>query len=93
MKKLISIPVFTLLVAFSANAQIKTEVKQDAKKVEHKTEEVASKTKSKIVDKTYKDKVGPDGQTIYIDKHAKYYWVDKKGRKQYVTEAELKDKM
>jgi hypothetical protein len=31
-------------------------------------------------------------KTIYIDKHSKYYWVDKKGHKVYVSKDELKDK-
>lgn len=63
-----------------------------AKKVGNKTAEVASKGFSEVKDKTYKGKVGPDGQTIYIDKYSKYYWVDKKGVKQYVDAADLKSK-
>jgi hypothetical protein len=63
-----------------------------AKKVGHKSAEVASKGKATITDETHKDKVGPNGETIYIDNHAKYYWVDKKGTRHYVTEAELKVK-
>jgi hypothetical protein len=67
-------------------------IKKGAKKVGNKTAEVASKGKAAITDEKSKDKVGPAGQTIYIDNHAKYYWVDKKGHRHYVTEAELKDK-
>jgi hypothetical protein len=63
-----------------------------AKAVGHETAEVASKGKSKVVDKTYKDKVGPNGQTIYIDSHDKYYYIDDKGHKQYVAEADLRHK-
>jgi hypothetical protein len=63
-----------------------------AKAVGHETAEVASKGKSKVVDKTYKDKVGPSGQTIYIDGHDKYYYVDEKGHKVYVAETELRSK-
>lgn len=62
------------------------------KKVGNQTAELASKGASKVVDKTYKDKVGPDGQTIYIDKHSKYYWVDDKGHHVYIKKSELKDK-
>jgi hypothetical protein len=68
------------------------EIKKGAKKVGHKTAEVASKGKSRVVDQVYKDKTGPNGETIYIDNHSKYYWVDKKGHKQYITEAEMKNK-
>jgi len=94
MKKVINIALlmFSLSYLNLAQGQVKNEVKKDAKKVGNKTEEIASKAKSKIVDKEYADKVGPDGQTIYIDKHSKYYWVDKKGNKSYIKKADLKNK-
>ena len=63
-----------------------------AKKVGNATASTASKAASKVADKTYKGKSGPAGQTIYIDKYSKYYYVDSKGRKVYLTEAELKEK-
>ncbi len=66
-------------------------IKKGAKKVGNKTAEVASKGKAAVTDEKHKDKVGPGGQTIYIDNHAKYYWVDDKGHRHYVTAAELKD--
>ena len=99
MKKIIGVLVFIFLAGFSypasAQAVKKTtqEVKKGAKKVGNKTAEIASKGKSRVTDKVYKDKTGPDGQTIYIDSHSRYYWVDKKGHRNYVTEAELKDKV
>ena len=98
MKKLIGIFACIFLLSFSnvTHAQVvkKTThaVKKGAKAVGHKTAEVASKGKSKVTDKTYKGKVGPDGQTIFIDDHSRYYWVDKKGHRNYVVEAQLKDK-
>lgn len=64
-----------------------------AKKVGNKTAEVASKGKAKITDQVHKDKVGPKGETIYIDNHAQYYWVDEKGHRHYVSEARLKSKV
>ena len=63
-----------------------------AKKVGHKTSEIASKGASAIVDKKYEGKVGPGGQTIYIDKNSAYYYVDTKGHRIYVPKAELVDK-
>lgn len=98
MKKIIGMALFVLFIGLAPASQAQvvkkttTSVKKGAKKVGHKTAELASKGKSKVVDQTYKDKVGPDGQTIYIDGDSKYYWVDKKGHKQFVTEAELKPK-
>jgi len=67
-------------------------VKKAAKATGNKTAELASKGKSKVTDQVYKNKVGPNGQTIYIDDHSRYYWVDKKGHRDCVAEVELKDK-
>jgi hypothetical protein len=95
MKNLMSISLFVLLLGFLnvVRAQdAEQKVKQDAKKVGNKSAELGSKAKSKVVDKTYADKVGPDGQTVYIDKHSKYYWIDDKGHKKYVSKSQLKNK-
>jgi len=99
MKKLIGILTILFLLSFSVttHAQVvkKTThaVKKSAKAVGNKTAEVASRGKSRVTDKVYKGKVGPNGQTIYIDDHSRYYWVDKKGHRNYVTEADLKPKV
>lgn len=103
MKKIIGIALFATMLALgnSVNAQekqttagqdIKNAGKKVGKKVGNKTAEVASKGASKVVDKTYKDKEGPNGETIFIDKHSKYYYVDGKGKHIYVAESDLKDK-
>ncbi|OQP52879.1 hypothetical protein A4H97_24610 [Niastella yeongjuensis] len=87
MKKFIGISILVLLAGFSqVNAQsttskVGTDVKDGAVKAGNKTAEVASKGKAAVTDQVYKDKVGPNGETIYIDKHSKYYWIDKKGHK------------
>ena len=102
MKKIFGVGLMTLFLGLATSAvaqdkdqddkSVKKEVKKGAKKVGNKTAEVASKGKAKVTDEKHKDKVGPNGETIYIDNHAKYYWVDKKGRRHYVTEAQLKAK-
>jgi hypothetical protein len=98
MKKLIGVTAFVFCIglSYTTNAQAvkKTTqtVKKEATKAGNKTAEVASKGKAKVTDNVYKDKVGPNGQTVYIDDHSKYYWIDKKGHKNYVTEADLKNK-
>lgn len=71
---------------------LKKDIKKAADTVAQRTREAAAKGTAKLVDKTYADKVGPGGQTIYIDKHAKYYYIDKNGQKVYVKKAQLKDK-
>jgi hypothetical protein len=64
-----------------------------AKKVGNKTAETTVKGKSALVDEVYKNKIGPAGQSpIYIDHNSKYYYVDEKGKKVYVSKASLKDK-
>ena len=100
MKRILSICLITLFLGYASTSlaqdddkSVKKEVKKGAKKVGNKSAEVASKSKAKITDAKHKDKVGPNGETIYIDNHAKFYWVDKKGRRHYVTEAQLKDKV
>jgi hypothetical protein len=82
---------------FSANAQTKS--KSMGKKISNTADTVAMKTKTttkkgvaKVVDKTYDGKQGPNGETVYIDNHSKYYYIDGKGKKMYVSKMELKDK-
>jgi hypothetical protein len=66
-------------------------IKKTAKNVGRKTAEIASKGAAKVVDKTYKGKVGPAGQTVYIDNKSKYYYVNSKGKRVYVLATDLKD--
>jgi hypothetical protein len=67
-------------------------VKKGAKAVGKKSAEVGSKTKAKVTDQVYKEKIGPNGETIYIDNTNRYYWIDKKGHKHYLPYGQLKDK-
>jgi hypothetical protein len=76
----------------TADTTLKKKISLTATKVGHKTSELAVKGESAVVDKKYKDKVGPHGETVYINSHSKYYYVDKKGHKVYLKESELKDK-
>ncbi|MET3887648.1 hypothetical protein ABIE54_006537 [Chitinophagaceae bacterium OAS944] len=99
MKKLLGISILTLLIGItSVNAQdttkkVTTTVKEGATKVGNKTAELASKGKNGITDKIYKDKEGPNGETIYINKHSKYYWIDKKGHKVPISKNKLQNKL
>jgi hypothetical protein len=69
------------------------EVKKDAKKAGNKTAEVAVKAESKIVDKEVADKMGPNGEKVYMKKNNRYYYVTDKGKKVYIKKAELKERM
>jgi vacuolar-type H+-ATPase subunit H len=79
------------------------EARQEAREAEKNIEEGAEKTgddiseaagnaASHVKDKVYVDKVGPDGQTIYIDKHSRYYYISNEGKKVFVSRSQLKDK-
>ncbi|HMG69232.1 MAG TPA: hypothetical protein VK588_16150 [Chitinophagaceae bacterium] len=96
LSKILAILFFaSLSYTVSAQAVKKTTatVKKEGKKVGNKTAEIASKGKATMTDQVYKGKVGPAGQTIYIDDHSRYYWIDKKGHRNYVTQDELTDKI
>ncbi len=98
MKKSIVFAALLFATAMSVNAQDKDSTKLEkagksvdkaATKGANKTAELASKGKSAVVDQVYKDKTGPDGQTVYIDHSSKYYYVDSKGKKVYLKKSEL----
>jgi ABC-type microcin C transport system permease subunit YejB len=72
--------------------KVGTATKKTAKKVGNTTASVAVKGASKIADKTYKGKEGPNGETVYIDKMDRKYYVDDKGKKVYLKKSEIKDK-
>ena len=106
MKKLLKIVMCVAAVSFYGNSyaqqrdsstfkrdvkEVKEGIKDVADTVANKTAEIASKGYAEVTDKVFKDKVGPDGQTIYIDEHSKYYYIDNGGKKVFVTNAELKD--
>jgi hypothetical protein len=78
------------------------EAERDAERAEEKTEEGADKVGediseaagnvgAEIKDKPYVDKVGPDGQRIYMDRHSKYYYISDDGKKIFITKAQMKD--
>src|SRR5690242_18109430 len=64
--------------------------KKGAKKVGNETAEVTKKGVARVTDKKSDDWVGPNGQNIYIDDLGKYYWINERGKKIYVTKSELR---
>jgi hypothetical protein len=63
-----------------------------AKTVGNATAHTAVSGESAVVDKIYQGKCAPGGQTVYINSHSHYYYVNKKGRKIYLRKSELMDK-
>ena len=66
--------------------------KKGAKKAGNETAEVASKSKAKATDNKSSEWVGLAGQDIYIDDGKKYYWINEKGGRVFVTKEQLKPK-
>jgi hypothetical protein len=100
MKRIFKITLFAAGMFAAVNSQAQThkdstlghKVGKAATNVGHKTSEVASKGTAKVTDKTYKGKMGPDGQTIYINNQSKYFYVNKTGKRVYLNKSELRDK-
>lgn len=63
-----------------------------AKKVGHKTSQIAASGAAAVTDKRYDEKYGPQGQTIYIDKHDRCFYVNKRGHRVYIKRSQLLDK-
>lgn len=63
-----------------------------AKKAANKTVELGAKGAAKVQDRTYDGKIAPNGRTVYITEDSRYYYVDKKGRRHFVQEHQLRNK-
>jgi hypothetical protein len=66
--------------------------KKGAKKVGNETAELATKGKAKATDKKSAEWIGPEGQDIYVDDGNKYYWINEKGARVFVSREKLKAK-
>jgi hypothetical protein len=66
--------------------------KKGAKAVGNETAELSTKGKAKLTDKKSDEWVGPEGQAIYVDDGSKYYWINEKGGRVWVSREQLKPK-
>ena len=85
--------------ADQAGREIEAETKDTESDVERAAENVGdgisegvNDAASAIKDKKVKDKVGPGGETAYVDDNGKYYYINNEGKKVYITKLQLKDK-
>lgn len=69
-----------------------TEIKQAGKEIGNKTAALTMKGTAAITDQKLRDKTGPGGQTVYVDKYKNYYYINDRGRKVYLRTDALKDK-
>lgn len=67
--------------------------KKGAKVVGNETAELATKGKAKVTDKKSDEWVGPNGEAIYVDDGSKYYWINEKGGRVFISKEQLKPKM
>ena len=66
--------------------------KKGASAVGNKTAELATEAKAKVTDKEYEGYQAPNGRKVYVDDGDKYYWINKKGGREWITKDELKKK-
>ena len=85
--------------ADEAEREIEAETEETESDLERAAEDVGdgisegvNDAASAIKDKKVKDKVGPGGETAYVDDHGKYYYINNEGTKVYITKLQLKDK-
>lgn len=83
----------------NAAENTKEDVKDAAKDVDKETQTVEEGVNESVAivgaelkDKVYVDKVGPNNEIIYMDRHSKYYYIDKKGNKIFILKSQMKDK-
>ena len=97
MKNLIKTALFSGALLFAVQGMAGT-VKSDttkvgraAKKVENQVSNTASNVDSRVMDRKYHDKRGPHGESVYITKHDRYYYINKRGHRVYITKAQMHD--
>lgn len=59
-------------------------VKKAAKTVGNKTAEVGAKGAAELKDRSLKNVKGPAGETVYVDKYEKKYYINKQGKRIYL---------
>jgi hypothetical protein len=68
------------------------DVEREGREAGDAVSEAAAKAAAAITDDKLEGKVGPDGQTVYVDDDSKYYYISEEGKKIYITKLQLKDK-
>ncbi len=61
-----------------------------AKAVGKKTSELASKGAAAVTDKRYAGHWAPTGELVYVDEYGKYFYVDKKGHRRFITKVQMR---
>jgi hypothetical protein len=72
--------------------KVTTKVKKGVTKAAHATAKTTVKAESAVADRVYSGKKGPNGETVYINKHDRCYYVNSRGAKVYVKKSQLRSK-
>ncbi len=83
MKKIISFLAFAAIIAVLP-AKAQTKAGKVINTVEHKTAKTATVVGAKVTDKKLKNVKGPNGETCYVDKYDKKYYVSKRGHRVFL---------
>ncbi|WP_276371004.1 hypothetical protein [Chryseolinea sp. H1M3-3] len=77
---------------------VKREANETAEEADRKAQSAGDKISegvndaaAAIKDEKIKDKVGPGGETVYVNEAGKYYYINNEGNKVFITELQLKD--
>jgi hypothetical protein len=89
---LLATGIFATMQSQAQKPTVGQQIGHTATKVGHKTSEIAAKGAADVTDKKYEGKVARGGQTVYINKHSRYYYIDKRGHRIYVNKSSLRDK-
>ncbi len=72
--------------------EVSEEAEEGAQSVGDKISEGAKDAAAAIKDQKIDDKVGPGGETVYLNEEAKYYYINNEGDKVFIPKVQLKDK-
>jgi F0F1-type ATP synthase membrane subunit b/b' len=72
--------------------RVRSDVEAETDSATNEVAETTANTASGIADEISKDKEGPEGQTIYMERSKKYYYINEDGKKVFIGKEQLKDK-
>lgn len=72
--------------------EAKEDARENSQSLGNKIEEGAKDAAAAITDQKLDSKVGPGGETVYVDENAKYYYINNEGEKVFITKLQLRNK-
>nr|WP_294791636.1 hypothetical protein [uncultured Mucilaginibacter sp.] len=75
---------------YAQDKPVGKQIEGAAKDVGKKTSELASKGAAAVSTKRYKGHWALTGELVYIDEYGKYFYVNKKGHRVFITKAQMR---